>query len=86
MAGTKLTLSAEKSVIDRAKRLAAEHGTSVSGLFARLITAMSQPEQHTDITLGPLTREAIGLVGLPAKRLEREILEEALAEKYGIAL
>ncbi len=33
--------------------------------------------------LGPLTRKALGLAKLPPGKSYREILEEALLEKYG---
>ena len=83
MTTVKLTLSAEKSIVDRAKRLAAENGTSVSSLFARLVSAMSQPTQEGNIPIGPLTQEATGLITLPHNLSERQILEDALTEKYG---
>jgi hypothetical protein len=85
MTTVKLTLSAEKSIVDRAKRLAAENGTSVSSLFARLVSAMSQPTQEGNIPIGPLTQEATGLITLPRNLSERQILEDALTEKYRIS-
>ena len=85
MATVKLTLSAEKSVVDLAKRLAAENGTSVSALFARLVNAMNEPSRETAAPIAPLTQQASGLIELPEGVSDAELLEAALMEKYGIS-
>ena len=65
MRKSKLTLTADPSIIETAKRLAAARNTSVSALFSRLIESM-QAEEETGIDgVGPLTRKASGLVSLP---------------------
>lgn len=82
MVASKLTLSADKEVIERAKKLAAENGTSVSAMFSRLIlmmTGMRRPQEPT----GPLTRMATGLVHLPVDSSDQRLLEDALSEKFG---
>ena len=78
----KLTLTADPEIIRTAKRLAAARDTSVSGLFSRVIESL-QTEQETLSDVGPLTREATGLVSLPAGRTDRDLLAEALMEKHG---
>ncbi len=83
----KLTLSAEEDVIKEAKRLAAENHTSVSAMFARWVRAVSgRRKQGRRERLGPLTRKALGLGKLPSDESDRELLEEALADKYGVDL
>lgn len=79
----KLTLSADPEVIEQAKRLAAESGTSVSSMFERFVRLMSRkgkPKRR----LGPITQEASGLISLPRGKTERDVLEDARAEKYEI--
>jgi hypothetical protein len=77
----KLTLSMEEGVIRQAKRIAAEQGTSVSAMFSNMVRLMAR-KRGEEIGIGPLTREAMGLVDLPEGKTDRELLEEALAEEY----
>lgn len=79
----KLTLSADKDVIERAKRIARERGTSVSTMFSQFVRSMAQEPRERGRRPGPLTRKAIGLVSLPEGKTDRELIEEALAERYG---
>ena len=83
MTVTKLTLSADKVVIAEAKRLARERHTSVSAMFARFVAASGQRSTARTLAVGPLTRQASGLVRLPRNQTDRDLLEAALAEKYG---
>ncbi len=83
MPSTKLTLSVDPALIAVAKRLAAERGTSVSAMFARLLTAMQRARTADASALAPLTRKVSGLVSLPEGRSDRELLEDALAERHG---
>lgn len=78
----KLTLSADPEVIEQAKRLATESGTSISSMFERFIRLMSRKGKPRR-RLGPMTQEASGLISLPRGKTERDVLEDALAEKYG---
>lgn len=80
---SKLTLSAEADLIQDAKQLAAQEGTSVSGLFCRLVRAMKRARMH-ERTLPPLTRKATGLVKLPGNQPDDRLIERALARKYRI--
>jgi hypothetical protein len=80
---SKLTLSADQDLIEQAKKLAAEEGTSVSAIFSRLLRAMTRSRSSVDTT-GPLTEKATGLIRLPARAADDEILEAALAERYEI--
>ena len=83
----KLTLGADEEVIRQAKRLAAENHTSVSSMFSRWVLSMTRRrKQKSGEPIGPLTRKALGLAKLPADKSDRELLEEALAEKYGVEL
>jgi len=84
----KLTLSADKTVIERAKRLAEERGTSVSAMFSQFVEGMSASEPSRRDSagrrpIGPITRKARGLVKLPSDKTDRQLIEEALQERYG---
>ena len=83
MTMTKLTLSADKELIEKAKKLARRQNTSVSALFSRYLTAITQLVE-TPAT-GPLTSDATGLIKLPRRQRAKTILADALIEKYGLA-
>jgi len=83
MPTTKLTLSAEKPLIEDAKRLAAGRHTSVSAMFARFLKALAKAGGETTPELGPITRRASGIVRLPQGRSDRRLLEDALSDRYG---
>jgi hypothetical protein len=79
---TKLTLSVDERVCASAKRLAAEHGTSVSAMFARFIQAMAQ-RKGGRTRGGRIARQASGLIRMPKGKSKAAILTDALLEKYG---
>ena len=83
MAVTKLTLNAERALIGEAKRLARARGDSVSGMFARFLTAVSRVEAPPGKETGPITRRATGLITRMRRREHRAALADALADKYG---
>lgn len=83
MRTTKLTLSADKQLLSEAKKLAAAEGTSLSSMFARLISAVLRERLRKEQP-GPLTRKATGLVKLPPGRNDQELLADALAERHGL--
>lgn len=82
MLTTKLTLSADRGIIADAKRLAESRHTSVSALFARFVEGLKQAELAKPERLGPITRSAAGLVRLPAKGSDKELVADALSGKY----
>jgi hypothetical protein len=83
MATTKLTLSVEIPLIEEAKRLAAERHTSVSAMFARFLRSVTAPDPRCVPSLGPITRKASGIARLPTGRSDRDLLEDALLDRYG---
>ena len=86
MPTTKLTLSADQELVDQAKKLAEEEGTSLSSMFARYLAAVLKRRRKKDKEPpGPVTYKATGLVKLPANKSDRELLEKALAEKQGLS-
>ena len=86
MPTAKLTLSGEKSTIELAKKLARERHTSVSAMFLSYISALARG-QNTDLEeedIHPLARQALGMAKFSDPRSDRELMEEALMEKYGL--
>ena len=79
----KLTLSMDDEIIEQAKRLAAESGTSVSAMFSRLVRAMAH-KTGSKIQIGPKTRSLTGIVSLPKGKTARDVLTEALMKKHGV--
>jgi hypothetical protein len=77
----KLTLNADPEVIQEARRLARESGTSISSMFERFVRLRSQQAHGRGI--GPLARKASGLIVMPKGKSDRRVLEDALQEKYG---
>lgn len=84
---SKLTLSAEQRIIQKAKRIARARRISVSALFARYVDEQIEPEpshaQDVPAWMGPLTRQASGLARLPEGKSDTQLLEDALMKKYG---
>jgi len=85
MGMTKLTLSAERGVIKEAKRLATAHHTTVSAMFSRFLRALAREEDIAAAKLGPVTERASGLIKLPRKKTHKDLLGDALSEKYGLS-
>jgi hypothetical protein len=82
---TKLTLSIEKQTVKDIKRLAKEQGTSVSAMFGRFARAVTSANEKRP-PVGPLTRSVSGLLrNVPRNKSDRQLMEEALLEKYGLS-
>ncbi len=82
MSRVKLTLSAEEELVALAKRLAKSRRMTVSALFAQVIRALDRVRTADPTDLGPITKQASGLVPQHSHRSDRELIEEALEEKY----
>ena len=79
----KLTLNAEESIIEEAKRIAREQGTSVSALFSRWIGTLARRKQASSIPTNSIAARARGIARLPEGQSEKDVLADALADKYG---
>lgn len=82
MRKTKLTLSADGDLVKAAKVFAGEHGTTLSSMFSRFLQALLS-RKRARIPYGSVTRKLSGIAKMPAGKSDREVLEEALAEKFG---
>jgi hypothetical protein len=79
----KLTLSADRKVIEQARKLARENNTSISSMFARFIRMLAV-RRKSPRHIGPIARRAIGLVSLPKGKTSRDVLVDALVDRYGL--
>lgn len=81
---TKLTLSMDKKVVAQAKRIAKRDRTSVSAMFTNLVLAMAGRErQRADIPPDSIAARLTGAIKVPPGRTDRELVTEALEERYG---
>jgi len=79
---TKLTLSIDEGIVEKAKEIAQANGTSVSAMFSQFVQSMAN--RPKDFKIGPLTRKLTGIAKLPSGKDYKEALTDALCEKYGI--
>jgi len=75
----KLTLNADKDVIEQAKQMAKERGTSVSAMFSQFVAAMDSPRRRRNTA--PITRRVRGLAKVSPDKNDRELFEEAILAK-----
>ena len=81
----KLTLSADEKVIREAKRLARRNRTSVSAMFSRFIRGMAKSGNvRREIPADSTAARARGFISLPKGKTPRDVLTEALMEKFGV--
>ncbi len=80
---TKLTLSIEEAVVEKAKQIAEDNHTSVSAMFTQFVESAAARDKQ-DFKIGPLTRKLSGIIDLPPNKSQKELLAEALADKYGV--
>ena len=85
MAATRLVLSMDESVVERARRLAERRNTSISKLFVSFICIMEQQKDIETCELPPLTKRALGLakVDVPGDWDYKDLLADELIGKYG---
>jgi hypothetical protein len=81
---TTVTIQVEDELLVRAKALAAAQNTTIEEMIKDLLRVVAEKSVQSS-TLPPNTRAALGLLkGLP-DRPYKELLSEALIEKYGLA-
>ena len=82
MAMAQITLSADEEAVKRAERVAAARNTTVTSMLATALEAIGELDFSTD-DLPPLTRQALGMAGNIPNRPYKDLLVEALSNKYG---
>ncbi len=77
---TKLTLTVEKSIIDRAKSYAKKSGRSLSELIENYLQTITDENHTSDIS--PKLKNLIGSVKLPEDFDEKKELQSAFENKH----
>jgi hypothetical protein len=78
---TKLTLTVEKGVIERAKRYAAQSGRSLSQIIEGYLEKLTH-EKDGDEHISPKLKKLVGAVKLPADFDEKKELRKYLEKKH----
>ncbi|MCF7956083.1 MAG: DUF6364 family protein [Phycisphaerae bacterium] len=79
----KLTISMDDEIIRAPKQLAAADNVSVSAMIRRYVLSRLRPEQPR-IKIGPITKKASGIVKLDESKSDKELLTDALIERYSL--
>jgi hypothetical protein len=80
---TKLTLNIDQNVIENAKNYAKTSKRSVSKLVEGYLSSISYKSTNVNNKLlGPITKELAGIITMGKKIDYKDILTEALMEKY----
>ncbi len=77
---TKLTLTVEKNVIEKAKSYAKHTGRSLSELIENYLDTLT--EEKKDNELSPALKKIVGAVKVPVDFDEKKELEEYFKSKY----
>lgn len=77
---TKLTLTVEKTVIERAKSYAKKTGRSLSELIENYLETITEENNNSD--LSPKLQKLVGSVKLPADFDEKKELRSAIEKKH----
>ncbi len=78
---TKLTLTIEKSVIQKAKIYAKERGRSLSDIIENYLKAITEEETSEEIEMTPLVKSLKGSFKAPVDFDYKQELTKALSEK-----
>ncbi len=78
---TKLTLSVEKTVIEKAKEYAKNSGRSLSNLIESYLEGLTM-ESHTPNKISPKLKRLVGSVKLPNNFDEKKELEQYFKKKH----
>lgn len=79
---TKLTLTIEQSIIQKAKRYARERERSLSDLIENYLKALTNEKEIDDEDLSPTVKQLRGSFKLPKDFDYKKELTDALVKKY----
>jgi Family of unknown function (DUF6364) len=79
---SKLTLTIEKTVIDKAKRYAKQKGHSLSDIIENYLKVITKDGTKSEIELTPLVRSLKGSFKAPADFDYKKELARSLSKKY----
>lgn len=79
---TKLTLTIEQNIIERAKKYAKQKGRSLSDIIENYLKVITKEESNVDIEITPLTKSLRGSFKAPKDFDYKKELSKGLSEKY----
>ena len=83
---TKLTLTLEKKVIEKAKKYASSQGRSLSELVENYFKFLTDPEKETQNQLLPKTKALKGIVKVDKNFDYNKVLEEEINKKSALPI
>ena len=79
---TKLTLTIEEKIIQRAKKYAKQHGRSLSEIIENYLKVITQEETEEKSEITPLVKSLRGSFKAPESYDYKKELEDELSGKY----
>jgi replicative DNA helicase len=79
---TKLTLTIEQSIIEKAKKYASSKGRSLSDIIENYLKIITKEEQAQEVELTPIVKSLKGTFKEPRNFDYKTELSKRLAEKY----
>lgn len=79
---TKLTLTIEQTIIDKAKKYAKGKGRSLSDIIENYLKVITKEESKADIEITPLTKSLRGSFKAPKDFDYKKELSKGLSQKY----
>ncbi|HEY5511445.1 MAG TPA: DUF6364 family protein [Prolixibacteraceae bacterium] len=79
---TKLTLTIEQSIIEKAKKYANEKGRSLSDIIENYLKAITREDHNESIELTPIVESLKGSFKAPKNMDYKKELSKRLTEKY----
>ncbi len=79
---TKLTLTVDKSVIEKAKKYAKKKGRSLSEIIENYLKAITAENQKDEIEISPIVKSLKGSFKMPKNFDYQKELTDALTKKY----
>jgi hypothetical protein len=79
---TKLTLTIEQSIIEKAKKYASGKGRSLSDIIENYLKIITKEEQAKEVELTPIVKSLKGTFKEPRNFDYKTELSKRLAEKY----
>jgi hypothetical protein len=79
---TKLTLTIEQTVIEKAKAYAKDKGDSLSGIVENYLKVITKEDEKSEIEMTPVVKSLKGAFKAPSGFDYKKELEKGLSEKY----
>ena len=79
---TKLTLTIEQSIIEKAKKYANDKGKSLSSIIENYLKAITKDESVGEVKLTPIVKSLKGSFKAPRNLNYKKELSKRLTEKY----